>query len=108
MESVVSTTLKTFGLLNVVVGESHLVSLYFHHITEPSRDGKSVMTVMGVGLKRDVFSFVFALSLNSFSYNGLLIFALRPAQDMRDVFLGFVKHVLLVISFSGFNLVVQF
>lgn len=59
-----------FGLLNVVVGESHLVSLYFHHSTEPSRDGKSVMTVMGVGLKRDVFSFVFALSLNSFSYNG--------------------------------------
>ena len=44
--------------------------------------------------------FFFVLSLNSFSYNGFLIFALRPAQDMRDVFL--------VISFSGFNLVVQF
>ena len=39
---------------------------------------------------------------------GFLIFALRPTQDMRDVFLGFVKHVLLVISFSGFNLAVQF
>ena len=92
-----------------MVGESQLVSLYFHHSTEPSRDGKSVMTVMGVGLKRDVFSFVFfVLSLNPFSYNGFLIFALRPAQDMRDVFLGFVKHVFLVISCSGFNLVVQF
>lgn len=91
-----------------MVGESQLVSLYFHHCTEPSRDGKSVMTVMGFVLKRDVLSFVFALSLNSFSYNGFLIFALRPAQDMRNFFLGFVKHVLLVISFSGFNSIVQF
>ena len=34
------------------------------------------------------------------SYKGFLLYPLMPVQEMRNVFLGFVTHVLLVISFS--------